>query len=104
MHLAGLSNNRVARIAIGHVQLLEGVGMSICEYMILGHVFVFKSWVAYSERQSPGIRYTRVLSLSLSLLFVLALHIVSNCKIRERQGRKTPRLDEKKMPKERNNY
>lgn len=79
--------------------------MSTRECMILGHVFVFKSWVAYSERQSPGIRDTRVLSLSLSLLFIcMALHIVSDCKIGEREGRKKPLQNEKKMPKERKNY
>lgn len=40
-----MSNTTVARIATGHLQLLQRVHMSTYEYVILGSAF--KSWVAY---------------------------------------------------------
>lgn len=86
VHQAGLSNNRAARIAIGHLQLLRSVGMGICEYMVLGSVFVFKSCIAYIVGvKGRTLVLETVYHCSSSLWH---LPIVADCKISEKQGRK----------------
>ena len=92
VHQTSLSSNRMAKIAIGHLQLLQGVDMNIRQYMITGSIFVFKSWVAYmvGVKGRALVLETVVLSLFLCHCSSALWHfpIAADCKISERQSRK----------------